>query len=138
MSAQRRRCRVVDASLAGSSRQPLYLSVSLRILVPIPFPQTQILFDTSDRSRSTSFVWILSCRYEMLCRICTVHIQSRKHVIDHADCTAPTLQHELDHTDQESICPERSRSSSGKSMIWSMYALSTWIYYTAIINATGA
>ena len=40
-------------------------------------------------------------------------------VLDHADCTASTRQHELDHTDhtdhtdQESICPERSRSWSG-------------------------
>ena len=31
-----------------------------------------------------------------------------KHVLHHADCTAPTLQHELDLTDQESICPEGS------------------------------
>ena len=46
-----------------------------------------------------------------------VQIQPRKHVPDHADYTAPTRQHELnhtdyidhtdhiDHTDQESICP---------------------------------
>ena len=53
---------------------------------------------------------ILPCRYEMLCRICTVHIQPRKHVLDHADYTVPTRQHELDHTDhtdhtdQEFIC----------------------------------
>ena len=54
----------------------------------------------------------------MLCRICAVQIQPRKHVLDHADHTAPTRQHELDHTDhtdytdQECICPERSRSCS--------------------------
>ena len=35
----------------------------------------------------------------MLCRICIVQIQPRKRVLDHADCTAPTRQHELDHTD---------------------------------------
>ena len=29
----------------------------------------------------------------------TVQIQHRKHVLDHADHTAPTRQHELDHTD---------------------------------------
>ena len=37
-------------------------------------------------------------------------------MLDHADYTAPTLQHELDHTDhtdQESIDPEISRSPSG-------------------------
>ena len=36
-----------------------------------------------------------------------VQIQPRKHVPDHAVYTAPTRQHELDHTDhtdQESIC----------------------------------
>ena len=50
-----------------------------------------------------------------------VQIQPWKHVLaaDHAGYTAPTRQHELDHTnhtdrtDQGSICPERSRSSSG-------------------------
>ena len=31
-----------------------------------------------------------------------------KHVVDYADCTAPTRQHELAHTDQEHICLERS------------------------------
>ena len=43
-----------------------------------------------------------------------VQIQPRKYVLDDADHTAPTRQHELDHTDhtdhtdqedQESICP---------------------------------
>ena len=33
---------------------------------------------------------ILTCRYEMLCRICTVQVNPRKHAIDHADFTAPT------------------------------------------------
>ena len=52
-------------------------------------------------------IYILTCRLEMLCRICRVQILSRKHVLDHADYTAPTPQRELfiDHTDQESICP---------------------------------
>ena len=52
-----------------------------------------------------------------MCRICIVKIQPRKLVRDHAGYTAPTRQHELsieptDHTDQEYICPERSRSWS--------------------------
>ena len=43
-------------------------------------------------------------------RICAEQVSTKKHVPDHADCTAPTLQHELDpthdthHTDQECIC----------------------------------
>ena len=40
---------------------------------------------------------------ELLCRICTVQIQPRKYVLDHADYTAPTRQHERDPTDQEFI-----------------------------------
>ena len=44
----------------------------------------------------------------MLCKICVVQTQPRKYVLDHAGYTAPTLQHELDHTDQESIGPEYS------------------------------
>ena len=30
---------------------------------------------------------------------------------DHADYTAPTWQHELDHTDQQYICPTKSSRS---------------------------
>ena len=47
-----------------------------------------------------------------------VQIQPRKVVLDRADSKAPTCQHELDHTDstdhtdQEQIFPERSRSST--------------------------
>ena len=57
---------------------------------------------------------ILACRYKMLCRICKVQIPSKKHFLDVAGYTAPTRQHELDHTDhtdhtdQEYICPDRS------------------------------
>ena len=42
---------------------------------------------------------------DMLRRVCTVQIQPRKHLLDHAGYTAPTRQHGLDHTDQELICP---------------------------------
>ena len=42
----------------------------------------------------------------MLCRICTavdyLQIYPRNHVLDDADCTAPTRQHELDYTDEDS------------------------------------
>ena len=46
-------------------------------------------------------------------------MQPSEHVLHHAGFTAPTRQHELDHTDhadhtdhtdQEPICPERFRS----------------------------
>ena len=40
-------------------------------------------------------------------RICAVQVQSGKHALDDADCTTLIRQHELDHTDQESVCPER-------------------------------
>ena len=40
----------------------------------------------------------------MLGKICTaVQIQPREHVLDPADYTTPTKQHELDSTDQESL-----------------------------------
>ena len=35
-----------------------------------------------------------------------ISIQPRKIVLDHAEYTAPTQQHELDDTDQEYVCPE--------------------------------
>ena len=53
--------------------------------------------------------------------ICTVQIQLRKHALGYADGTAPTRQHELDPADQESICPERTRSSSRNRFIRPMY-----------------
>ena len=37
-------------------------------------------------------------RCERLCSIFIVQIQPRKHALDHAGCTGPTRQHELDHT----------------------------------------
>ena len=82
---------------------------------------------------------LLTCLRERLCRICIVHIHPRKYVLDRAaGYTAPTQQHELDHTDhtdhtdhadhtdhtdQESTVsalPGRSRSSGNRwSVRWS-------------------
>ena len=44
---------------------------------------------------SASYV---TCSFEVLCRSCTLRIQPRKYVLDGAHYTAPTRQHELDHT----------------------------------------
>ena len=46
-----------------------------------------------------------------------MQIQPGKDVLGRAEHTAPTRQHEQDHTDQGSICPERRRSWKGKSTI---------------------
>ena len=43
--------------------------------------------------------------------ICTMHVRSREHELDHADSTAPTRQDELDHTYQVSY-----RSSALKDL----------------------
>ena len=37
-----------------------------------------------------------------------VQVQPRKHALDHAGCTAPTWQHELDQTHQGPICPSNN------------------------------
>ena len=42
----------------------------------------------------------------MLCRICILQIQTKTRVLDHADYSASTRQHERYHSDQESICRE--------------------------------
>ena len=68
----------------------------------------------------------------MPCRICIVQIETRKPVLDHADYTAPTRQHEPDPTDQELVCPEKCRSSSGNrlSRSWSVWGeQSHWLGY---------
>ena len=68
----------------------------------------------------------MTCRYEMLCRICVliVQIQPRKHVLNLPGYKPRIRQHELlsDRTDQESIFPGRSRSRSGNR--WSVDDLS--------------
>ena len=43
----------------------------------------------------------------MLCRICIVHIQPKKHVLDHADPSTPTRQHELDHIQIRNISAQK-------------------------------
>ena len=56
------------------------------------------------RSQSANMIF---CTY----RVCIVHIQPRKRVLDRAHFTAPTRQHELDHTNHTNhtdIFPERS------------------------------
>ena len=42
---------------------------------------------------------ILSCLCDLLCGICIEQIRPRERVVDHAGYTAPSRQHELDHTD---------------------------------------
>ena len=47
----------------------------------------------------------------MLCRPFVAQTQTNKRALDHADCTPPTRQSEVDHTDQEKhCCPEIPRS----------------------------
>ena len=60
----------------------------------------------------------------MLHRICTVQIQPRNHVLDHAGYTAPNRQHEwattaIDHTHQKCVCPK------GESMVCPRCRLNT-------------
>ena len=54
-----------------------------------------------DISVYTKVIEILACHYWMMYRICAVLTQPRKQVLKHAGHTAPTQQHELDHTDQQ-------------------------------------
>ena len=67
----------------------------------------------------------------MLCRICAVQIQPSKDVVYHADNMASIRQCQLHHTDQEPICPEISRSSSGISMIYLMCE-PFWLDYSTV------
>ena len=67
--------------------------------------------DRSDRSRSTVDHLDASLPlWDDVQDLYIVQIQPRKRALDHAGYTAPTWQYELHHTDQESICPGRSRS----------------------------
>ena len=92
--------------------------------IAIPRPPHAHTLGTIEKETTTLFAWqsdrcilktvtpwtdhdpyhpqILTCRSEVLHRICREQIQPRKHVLDH-----------VDHTDQGCICPERSRSSGG-------------------------
>ena len=53
----------------------------------------------------------------MLCRMYVVQIQLNRHVLDHADCTAPTRKHELDHTDHDFSSLKDLDHQVGKSII---------------------
>ena len=50
------------------------------------------------RQITIKIIQILACRYDVLCRIGTAQIQSKKHALDHADHTPPTRQRDLEHT----------------------------------------
>ena len=58
----------------------LYLGCYARVV--------QLLALRSDIERhdtiTIKIIWILTCRYELLCCICALHIQPRKHAVDHA------------------------------------------------------
>ena len=55
-----------------------------------------------------SIVAILTCRSEVMCRLCILQNQPTQHALEHAVCVALIPQREVDHTDQRFICPERS------------------------------
>ena len=71
--------------------------------------------DRSDRSRSTLDHLDPSLPYWYLVQdlYSTYPTQETCPRSDHADYTVPTRQRELDHTDQELTCSERSESCSG-------------------------
>ena len=50
---------------------------------------------------------ILTCRSEVLCKVCILQTQPRQHALEHAVCVASIPQRELDHKDQGYICPEK-------------------------------
>ena len=98
----------------GSNAQPKFCWTFLLTSDIGHVPSKRFPFICLDLSTLICAVWPINssfCRVEMLCRICVVQIQPRKHGLDHADYTVPTRQHELDHTDhtdhtdQEYICP---------------------------------
>ena len=68
-----------------------------------------------------STIYFLTRRCERLCRICIVQIQPRKRILDDARYTAPTRQHELEHTWSRTYLPW---------MIWIM----TWEWAIQIIQ----
>ena len=80
---------------------------------------------TDEIDRDLYIISILTRRYE----ICAGSVSYRSNsgnvfycIADHADNNkGPTRQRELDrtdHTNQASICPDRSRSSGNRSSVW--------------------
>ena len=63
-----------------------------------------MVYLSTDRSYRSSAAVVIGCAGSVV-----VQIQPSKRVLDYADYTGPTLQHELDHTDQEYIPLEISR-----------------------------
>ena len=61
-------------------------------------------------------MWILTCPDDTMCRVCIVQIQCRKYVLDDADHTACTWQHEVDHT-----CKSWNSLPIGPEHKWGLY-----------------
>ena len=58
-------------------------------------------------TRIGQIIWILIRRYDVLCMICTVQIQPRRHVAGRAEYLASTRQHKLDQ-----VCTDDEYTSS--------------------------
>ncbi|CAN0091037.1 unnamed protein product [Laminaria digitata] len=84
-----------------------------------------IMIHTSDRpsrpSRASGSFF--PCRYEILCRICTVQIQRRKTSLDLADYTAPAREQELDRTRSGNRSALKDLDRQAGSMICPMCAM---------------
>ena len=78
----------------------------------------------------------LQCRYAMLCRICIVQIQPRKHVLDHADYTrlSPGNMSSIIQIRNLSTLPGRSRSSSGNRSYRSYRSYRSGIYLPCLAD----
>ena len=70
---------------------------------------------------------MLTCRSEVLCRVCILQIQPTKHSLGHAVCVAPIPQREIDHKNQGYICPVRASSCSGNRRWTDNDLYITWI-----------
>ena len=71
----------------------------------------------TDQKKKNNDPHFFAWRRDRLCRTRIAQIQPGKrfYYVDHAEYAASTRQHELDHTDQEYICPERSVPSSTRN-----------------------
>ena len=58
--------------------------------VPSPYRIIHTAARVGQKMTKIIYCRSLTCRWEMLCRICIDHIQFRKRVLGHADYTAPT------------------------------------------------
>ena len=101
---------VIASSTPGTPTNLAYMH-ALEFGWRINITQRGLCTYNSRRKTFKQHVTILSSRYQMLCRICTAHMQYTKRVLDGLGCLTHPQKYEIQNKIEETISSGKSRSS---------------------------